>query len=758
LQVISIDLVLAFVTTYTYMAIFVYTSEKQCHKIRKEYLKAVMRQNIAWFDTVGAGEVSTRITSDTLLIQDAIGEKLPLAASQAASFLGGFGIAFWRSWKMTLVLMSVIPLITISSGIMNVINAKFQTRIQNLYSKSGNIAEESIAAARTITSFNAQEKVSKRYNESLAGARKEGIKKSVTSGIGLGALLLFLYLSYSLAFWFGHILLRNNEITVGIVVNVFFAVMIGAFALGQMAPDLQAFALGVGAGTKIFETIDTIPIIDPYNQNGIKIEREALQGRIELRSVDFTYPSRPDVPILKKLDLTIEPGTTVALVGQSGSGKSTVVQLIERFYDPLSGSVFLDGHDLRSLNLNSFRQHIGLVSQEPTLFEGSVYENVCHGLYGSKYQDAEENVKRDLVINACEQANAHDFIMKLPKGYDTQVGERGMLLSGGQKQRVAIARAIIKDPKILLLDEATSALDTQSERIVQEALDRVSQTRTTIAIAHRLSTIKNADKIVCMVKGEIVEQGTHSELIANRSLYAKLVEAQNLHNEKGKEAKVSQKEDDMATANVSDKVAKEASNHDLEAGTGKKYRTLSIMYQIMKLNAPELKYSIPALIAAIGAGLINPFFAISFAEIVEAFSKKGSQLEQETNKWAIIFIIIAIAGFVFTFFQNTLFGFASELLTERIRKSTFATILRQDIGFFDQEENATGVLTSNLAGDAQKVQGVSGAIVGTMLQIWTNLVGSIIIALIYGWKLGLVATAALPLLLFTGVMRMKIIV
>jgi ATP-binding cassette subfamily B (MDR/TAP) protein 1 len=739
------------------MAIFVYTSEKQCHKIRKEYLKAVMRQNIAWFDTVGAGEVSTRITSDTLLIQDAIGEKLPLAASQAATFLGGFGIAFWKSWKMTLVLMSVIPLIAISSGVMNVINAKFQTRIQNLYSKSGNIAEESIAAARTVTSFNAQEKVSKRYNESLAGARVEGIKKSITSGVGLGSLLLFLYLSYSLAFWFGHILLRNNELTVGTVVNVFFAVMIGAFSLGQMAPDLQAFAFGVGAGTKIFETIDTIPVIDPYNESGLKITREELNGRIELRGVDFTYPSRPDVPILKKLDLVIEPGTTVALVGQSGSGKSTIVQLIERFYDPLAGSVFLDGHDLKSLNLNSFRQHIGLVSQEPTLFEGSVYDNVCHGLYGSKYQDADEHVKRDLVMKACEQANAHDFIMRLPKGYDTQVGERGMLLSGGQKQRVAIARAIIKDPKILLLDEATSALDTQSERIVQEALDRVSQTRTTVTIAHRLSTIKNADKIVCMVKGEIVEQGTHSELIANRGLYAKLVEAQNLHNEKGKTTKVSETEE-MSNTTAPDKLAKESSQHDLEAGTGKKYRTFSIMYQIMKLNAPELKFSIPALVASIGAGLINPFFAISFAEIVEAFSKKGSQLEQETNKWAIIFIIIAVSGFVFTFFQNALFGFASELLTERIRKSVFATILRQDIGFFDQEENATGVLTSNLAGDAQKVQGVSGAIVGTMLQIWTNLVGSIIIALIYGWKLGLVATAALPLLLFTGVMRMKIIV
>jgi ABC-type multidrug transport system fused ATPase/permease subunit len=307
----------------------------------------------------------------------------------------------------------------------------------------------------------------------------------------------------------------------------------------------------------------------------------------------------------------------------------------------------------------------------------------------------------------------------------------------------------------LLLDEATSALDSQSERLVQDALDRVSLTRTTVTIAHRLSTIKNADKIVCMFQGEIVEQGTHNELVANKGMYAKLVHAQQLNNEvTGKVTNNNYLEHAISTES---EVAKEQTQNDLEAGIGKKRRTLSVMYEIMKLNRPELKYSIPALIAAIIAGLINPFFAISFAEIVQAFSKKGIELEQETNKWAISFVIIAIVGFTATFFQNTLFGFASELLTERIRKSMFTTILRQDIGFFDREDNSTGVLTSNLATDAQKVQGVSGAIIGTMCQIITNLLGSIIISLIFGWKLGLVATAVLPLLVFTGIMRMKII-
>jgi ATP-binding cassette subfamily B (MDR/TAP) protein 1 len=227
--------------------------------------------------------------------------------------------------------------------------------------------------------------------------------------------------------------LKNDEITAGTVVNVFFAVLIGAFSLGQIAPDIQAFSFGIGAGAKIFETIDRVPTIDPYNEEGIKIPKELLVGKIELKNVEFTYPSRPEVPILKGIDLVIEPGTTVALVGESGSGKSTIVQLIERFYDPIQGSIYLDGHSLSDLNLISLRQHIGLVSQEPTLFEGTVAENVAQGLVGSIHEHASEEKKRELIEDACKQANAHDFILKLSNGYHTQVGERGMLLSGGTK-------------------------------------------------------------------------------------------------------------------------------------------------------------------------------------------------------------------------------------------------------------------------------------------------------------------------------------
>ena len=296
--------------------------------------------------------------------------------------------------------------------------------------------------------------------------------------------------------------------------------------MAQLPPNLEALALALGAASKLFDTIDRVPPIDSASNEGLK---PAITGVIEFDNVTFYYPSRPSVKVLNDISITFNKGETTALVGASGAGKSSIVSIIERFYNILSGQVRVDGQDLSDFNIKHLRRNIGLVSQEPVLFSGTIFQNVKHGLVGTAHENEPEEKEREMVIEACKKANAHSFISSLPDGYETRIGERGALLSGGQRQRISIARAIIKNPPILLLDEATSALDTESERLVQAAIDEVSIGRTTIVIAHRLSTIRDAHKIVVMGEGRVLEQGTHHDLLSKEDgPYKRLVNAQKI--------------------------------------------------------------------------------------------------------------------------------------------------------------------------------------------------------------------------------------
>jgi len=288
-------------------------------------------------------------------------------------------------------------------------------------------------------------------------------------------------------------------------------VLMAAMSLGQstaLAPDAGKAKV---AASKVFEAIDTVPVIDAYSEEGEKLE--SVKGELIFDKLIFSYPTRPDAVVLNGFDLKIKSGQVVAFVGASGCGKSTVIQLIERFYDPSNGSIKLDGHDITNLNLKWYRSHMALVGQEPVLFKGTIFENIAYGKKGATKEEVEQ---------AAKDSNAYDFIMQFPQKFDTDVGERGAKMSGGQKQRIAIARAIVRNPKILLLDEATSALDTKSEKVVQKALDKVKQGRTTIIVAHRLSTIKNANIIVVLKNGGICEKGTHDDLIKLEGEYYRL--------------------------------------------------------------------------------------------------------------------------------------------------------------------------------------------------------------------------------------------
>ncbi|KAJ0092050.1 hypothetical protein Patl1_24721 [Pistacia atlantica] len=454
------------------------------------------------FLAMGAGAVGFLRCQVTLcLFKMPWARKVGKLLQQVATFIAGFVVAFVKGWLLTLVLLSCIPPLFISGAVITIVMGKLAARGQAAYSLAATVSQQTIGAIRTVASFTGEKQAVAKYNDSLSKAYKSGVQEGLASGIGFGSVNFVLYSSYALAVWFGGKMILERGYSGGDVISVIFAVMTGSFSLGQTSQSISAFGPGQAAAYKLFEAIQRKPQIDAYDTNGLKLDD--IRGDIELKDVCFSYPARLDEQIFNGFSLSIPSGITAALVGQSGSGKSTVISLIERFYDPQAGEILIDGINLKEFQLKWIREKIGLVSQEPVLFTSSIKDNIAYGKDCATIQE---------IRAAAELANAAKFIDKLPKGLDTMVGEHGTQLSGGQKQRVAIARAILKDPRILLLDEATSALDAESERTVQEALDRIMINRTTIVVAHRLSTVRNADMIAVIHQGKIVEKGTHSDL------------------------------------------------------------------------------------------------------------------------------------------------------------------------------------------------------------------------------------------------------
>ncbi|KIJ54732.1 hypothetical protein M422DRAFT_200639 [Sphaerobolus stellatus SS14] len=768
-----------FVATYIYMIIWVNNGEKMAKRIRERYLQAVLRQDIAFFDNVGAGEIATRIQTDTHLVQQGTSEKVALVVQFLAAFVTGFVLAYIRSWRLALAISSILPVIGITGGLMNTVVSKYHQLSRQAVAEGGTLAEEVISTIRTAQAFGSQTVLSSLYDTHVIKARNVDAKAAFVHGGGLGVFFFVIYSSYSLAFSFGTtLLLRHDIANSGIVVNVFMAILIGSFSLALMAPEMQAVSHARGAAAKLWKTIDRIPSIDSFSNEGLKLE--GIDGAIELEHVKFNYPSRPNVPILKDLSIKFAAGKTAALVGASGSGKSTIVSLVERFYDPLSGAVKLDGHDLKTLNIKWLRSQIGLVSQEPTLFATSIAGNVAHGLIGTQWANASEEEKMKLIKEACVKSNADGFISKLPNGYDTMVGERGFLLSGGQKQRIAIARAIVSDPRILLLDEATSALDTQSEGIVQNALDKAAAGRTTITIAHRLSTIKDADQIYVMGEGLVIEQGTHNELLSKNGAYAQLVQAQKLREAREEEevggeegsADAYAKDDAAAQKEAADEIPlgrKDTGSRSLaseiidrkQAEKVEKKDDLSLytlFFKLANINRDTWSNYLIGSCFAVCTGMAFPAFGIVYGQAINAFTQQGHTLRVQMDRNALWFFVISILSAICIAMQNYLFASAAAKLTYKLRSMSFRAVLRQDIAFFDEDRNSAGGLTSALSDNPEKVNGLAGITLGTIVQSLSTIIGGAIIGLIYGWKIALVGIACIPLVISTGYIRLRVVV
>ncbi|KAL0737715.1 hypothetical protein Bca4012_013925 [Brassica carinata] len=490
--------------------------------MRERYLKAVLRQDVVYFDlhVTSTSDITKSVFSDSLVLQDVLSEKLPNFLMSTSAFVASYVVAFIMLWRLTIVGFPFIVLLLIPGMMYGRALISITRKIREEYNEAGSIAEQAISLVRTVYAFGSETKLIARFSAALEGSVKLGLRQGLAKGIALGSNGI-IYAIWGFMTWYGSRMVMYHDAKGGNIFAVIMCVTSGGISLGRGFSNLKYFSEVVVAGERITKVLKRVPDIDSNNMEGQILEN--FKGEVHFNHVKFMYPSTPETLIFEDLCLRIPSGKTVALVGGSGSGKSTVVSLLQRFYDPVAGEVLIDDVPINKLQVKWLRSQMGLVSQQPVLFATSIKQNILFG---------KEDASMDEVMEAAKASNAHDFISQFPHGYKTQVGERGVQMSGGQKQRIAIARAIIKSPKILLLDEATSALDSESERVVQEALDNASAGRTTIVIAHRLSTIRNADVICVVHNGRIVETGSHEELMENLDgHYTSLVRLQQIENE-----------------------------------------------------------------------------------------------------------------------------------------------------------------------------------------------------------------------------------
>lgn len=729
-----------------------HTGERQAAKMRMAYLKAMLSQDISLFDTeASTGEVISAITSDIIVVQDALSEKVGNFMHYMSRFAVGFIIGFARVWQISLVTLSIVPLIALAGGVYAYIATGLIARVRKSYVKAGEIAEEVIGNVRTVQAFAGEERAVRLYKSALAHTYMYGRKAGLAKGLGLGFMHCTLFLSWALLVWYTSIVVHKSIADGGESFTTMLNVVIAGLSLGQAALDISSFVRAKAAAYPIFKMIErnTTSKLSSATMSGRKLNR--LEGHIQFNNLTFSYPSRPEVTIFDKLSLDIPAGKIVALVGGSGSGKSTVISLIERFYEPLSGEILLDGTNIKELDIKWLRQQIGLVNQEPALFATSIRENILYG---------KDEATLDEITRAAKLSEAISFINNLPDRFETQVGERGIQLSGGQKQRIAISRAIVKNPSILLLDEATSALDAESEKSVQEALDRVMVGRTTIVVAHRLSTIRNADTIAVVQEGKIVETGCHEDLISNpNSVYASLVHLQeaaplqrlpSIGPNLGRPPSIKYSRELSRTTTsfgASFRSDKESIGRIGADGMETVKKMPVSARRLYSMVGPDWLYGVVGTFCAFIAGAQMPLFALGISHALVSYYMDWDTTKHEVKKISLLFCGGSVITVIVHGIEHLCFGTMGERLTLRVRERMFSAMLRNEIGWFDETDNTSSMLSSRLESDATLLRTIVVDRSTILLQNVGLVVASFIISFLLNWRITLVVLATYPLII-----------
>ncbi|TYH76274.1 hypothetical protein ES332_D04G073000v1 [Gossypium tomentosum] len=812
---------------------------------------------MSFFDTYGNnGDIVSQVLSDVLLIQSALSEKVGNYIHNMATFFGGLIIGFVNCWQIALITLATGPFIVAAGGISNIFLHRLAENIQDAYAEAASIAEQAVSYVRTLYAFTNETLAKYSYATSLQATLRYGILISLVQGLGLGFTYGLAICSCALQLWVGRFLVTNHKAHGGEIIAALFAVILSGLGLNQAATNFYSFDQGRIAAFRLFEMISRSS--SGLNQEGNILA--SIQGNIEFRNVYFSYLSRPEIPILSGFYLTVPAKKAVALVGRNGSGKSSIIPLMERFYDPTLGEVLLDGENIKNLKLEWLRSQIGLVTQEPALLSLSIKDNIAYG----------RDATFDQIEEAAKIARAHTFISSLERGYETQVGRAGLALTEEQKIKLSIARAVLLNPTVLLLDEVTGGLDFEAERTVQEALDLLMLGRSTIIIARQLCLIRNVDYIAVMEDGQLVEMGTHDELLALDGLYAELLRCeeaaklprrmpvrnyketstfqiekdsssvhsfqessspkfvkspslQRVHGifrpqdgafnsqespkahspppekmlENGLSVDAGDKEPSIRRQDSFERRLPELPKLDVQSAQQQKSndsdpespvsplltsdpknershsqtfnRPLSYsddipmevkeakdvhhgeapsFWRLAQLSFAEWLYAVLGSIGAAIFGSFNPLLAYAIALIVTAYYRRQEHhhLQDEVDRWCLIIACMGIVTVVANFLQHFYFGIMGEKMTERVRRMMFSAMLRNEIGWFDNEENSPDNLSMRLANDATFVRAAFSNRLSIFIQDSAAVIVAILIGMLLHWRLALVAFATLPVL------------
>ncbi|OAA48785.1 ABC multidrug transporter SitT [Cordyceps fumosorosea ARSEF 2679] len=805
---------IALVLIYCHLTCWGIVSQRLARRMRHHYLAALLRQPPSFFDERGsAGEVSSRLQSDIAAIQSGTSEKVGTIITTISFIATVFVIAFSTQASLAGILISVLPAFLISGTLSSKYIARFLGKQNEAADKASSVASEALSHIPVVHAFGAAGRLEGMFTGFMLDARSSAIKKAAVASVQTGLLYFIAYSANALAFWQGSIRIgdaaadNSGGSSIGQIYAIVYLLIDACVMLGGLAPLVPYLGSAVAAYKRLMGDIETPSSIDATSDSGDKLAPDA-EHSVSFRNVTFEYPTRPGQPALRDVSLEFPAGKHTALVGLSGSGKSTVASLIARLHDPTSGTVEMAGRDLRALNVRSLRGAMTFVQQQPSLFDCSVLENIALGLVNSprpEHQDlkavldgpllAEAATKGrealswaasqgeaasrvvELVIEAAEKADAATFIAGLTLGYGTSVGPRGTFVSGGQRQRIALAQALVRDPGMLILDEATASVDSASERKIQAAIEREAARgrRTIISIAHRLSTIKGADNIVVMEAGRVMEQGTYAELMAiDGGKFAHLIALQKMGagddggapessrsstndvDEKMDKAEVTSTSDEKAVPKAAAAAAKEAEDDDATA----KQPFSSVLKGIAWLVRPSLGWLAIALVAAAIVGATFSGSGLIFGYTVGALNPCQNTVDGIKSMgrfFAGMIFMLGAVELVANFLAWLGFGIIGERTLLALRRLSFRSLLAQDLAWHSSEGRTPTRLLSVITKDCMAIGGFSGSTFGTVFAVCVNIIIAIVVSHVYAWKIALVTLVTIPVLLGCGIMQLRVL-